>query len=167
MDDQELFRAAELKADKGEIRVETFTKIPRGLHTVIIDSASLEKNEDTSRSITIVGQINDSSPENEQRFQVRINLTYKDGKKNERGLAVAAGLIRAAKGAGVPLSYNFNLSSPVSAVAWLDLEGYYKNGDLRHNQVIHWGEKEPAKAVSPKQSANSAPTSTSENAPPF
>lgn len=159
MDDQELYKLAASKADKGEVRVETYPKLPRGLHTVLIKTATLEKNEDTSRSLTLVGQVMDSSPENGEQFQVRINLTYKDGKKNERGLAVAAGLIQAAKAAGTSISYNFVLSDPVKGVAWLDLETYLKNGEVRQNQVIHWGEKEPPKAAPPKQ-AEAAPASS-------
>ena len=165
MDDIELFKHITAEADAGNIRSLTYTVHPRGLHKVTLKSAKLEKRDDSSRFIVLIGTITDDSPENGLDFRSQSMLLTKDGKKIMQGIAFAAGIIAAAKAHGATLTASFGGVEGVKADCWLDVDSYTKAGTTYATQQVYWGTEEPPKTS--KQSAVTTTGTPTGDQPPF
>lgn len=162
MDDQELFNDIKKDADEGHTRSIIFNPLPRALHTFTVVSSKLEKNKDGSRTLAIVANITDESPEKGLSFRVQQMVVNKEGKKMASGMAMAAGLFAAAKVANmIPSAFAGNLEG-CTGTGWLDIDSYSKSDKVYHNQVLFWGSEEPPKIVS---KASTKSLASSEEAP--
>lgn len=164
MDDIELFKELSAQADAGNIRAVTYPVIPRGLHTITVKSAKLDKRDDSSRFIVLVGEITDDSPENGQEFRSQAMLLTKDGKKITQGMAFAAGIIAAAKASSIALSPTFGNATGAKGVCWLDVDSYQSKGNTVFTQQVCWGSEEPPKTSKPAATTTASPTG---DQPPF
>ena len=164
MDDIELFKELSAQAEAGDIRAVSYPPLPRGLHTITVKSVKLDKRDDTSRIISIIGEVTDESPENGQEFRAQSMLLTKDGKKITQGMAFAAGIIAAAKAAGIALSPTFGNATGAKGVCWLDVDSYTKAGKTNFTQQVYWGSEEPPKTSKPASTTTASPTG---DQPPF